>query len=155
MDDKNEKKLVLRDSDSSLEVQTIDLKGAIPSLKDAQELPVDLCGNYWTPENPGEIKKVIFLEIKPQKVLSQSTGELIDLDCVVFAEQNDKGDLVTVINGSIRLVGSLQPYVESGTIKHGTMLKITFLGKRKNKTNANFSDNWSVKPMRIDLSAAG
>lgn len=35
MDDKNEKKLVLRDSDSSLEVQTIDLKGAIPSLKDA------------------------------------------------------------------------------------------------------------------------
>ncbi len=30
------KKLVLRDSDSSLEVQTIDLKGAIPSLKDAQ-----------------------------------------------------------------------------------------------------------------------
>ena len=47
------------------------------------------------------------------------------------------------------------PYVESGTIKHGTMLKITFLGKRKNKTNANFSDNWSVKPMRIDLSAAG
>ena len=54
------KKLVLRDSDSSLEVQTIDLKGAIPSLKDAQELPVDLCGNYWTQRIPENLKGDIF-----------------------------------------------------------------------------------------------
>lgn len=151
-----ENELSLRKNESSLDVQTVDLNsGDIPSLKDAQELPIDLCGNYWTPENPGEYKKVIFLEIKPQKVLSQSTGELIDLDCAVFAEQNENGDLVTVMNGSIRLVGTLQPYIESGTIKHGTLLKITFMGKRKNKTNSYSSDNWSIKPLRIDLSAVG
>lgn len=155
MNDKDEKELVLRENNFSLEVQTLDLQGTIPSLNDAQELPVDLCGNYWTPENPGESKKVIFLEIKPQKVLSQSTGELIDLECVVLAEQNEKGDLVTIINGSIRLVGALQPYVESGIVRYGTVLKITFLGKRKNKTNANFSDIWSVKPLRINLPVAG
>ena len=146
-----ENELSVRENKSSLEVQTIDLSGNIPSLKDANELPIDLCGNYWTPESPGEFKKVIFLDIKPQKVLSQSTGELIDLDCVIFAEQNDNGDLITTMNGSIRLVGALQPYVENGTIRKGTMLKITFMGKKKNKTNANFSDNWSVKPIRINL----
>lgn len=151
-----ENELSLRESESSLDVQTVDLNsGNIPSLKDAQELPIDLCGNYWTPEMPGEYKKVIFLEIKPQKVLSaQGTGELIDLDCAVFAEQNENGDLVTIMNGSRRLVGILEPYITSGVIKHGTMLKITFMGKRKNKTNSYSSDNWSIKPLRIALPAA-
>ncbi|MCO7112496.1 hypothetical protein NIB75_07700 [Bacteroides uniformis] len=44
----NEKDLVLRDS--AFEIQTADLsKNELPSLEDAQELPIDLCGNYWTP----------------------------------------------------------------------------------------------------------
>lgn len=153
--DNNEKDLVLREKESSLDVQTVDLSGDIPSLKDAKELPVDLCGNYWSPVNPGEFKKVIFLDIKPQKVLSQSNGELIDLDCVIFAEQNENGDLTTAINGSVRLVGALQPYFEAGTIKKGTVLKITYMGRKKNKTNANSSDNWSIKPLRINLPDVG
>ena len=45
--DNNEKDLILREQESSLDVQTIDLSGDIPSLKEAKELPVDLCGNYW------------------------------------------------------------------------------------------------------------
>lgn len=147
-----ENELDIVKNESSLEVQTIDLNGEIPSLKNAQELPIDLCGNYWTPENAGEWKKLIFIEIKPQKVLSaQGTGELIDLDCAVFAEQNDNGDLVTIMNGSRRLVGILEPYVSEGKIKNGTLLKVTFMGKRKNKTNSYSSDNWSIKPLRIPL----
>ena len=149
--------LVIKESESSLDIQTVDLNsGNIPSLKDAQELPIDLCGNYWTPEMPGEYKKVIFLEIKPQKVLSaQGNGEVIDLDCAIFAEQNENGDLVTLMNGSRRLVGILEPYIANGTIRHGTLLKITFMGKRKNKTNSYSSDNWSIKPIRINLPVAG
>lgn len=142
-------------SESPFEVQTVDLNGNLPSLKDAQELPIDLCGNYWTPEMPGESKRVFFVEVKPQKVLSaQGTGELIDLDCAVFAEQNEEGALITVTNGSRRLVGILEQYVNEGLIKRGTPLKITFMGKRKNKTNSYSSDNWSVKPLRINLSTA-
>ena len=77
----NEKDLVLRDS--AFEIQTADLsKNELPSLEDAQELPIDLCGNYWTPEHAGEFKKMFFVEIKPQKVLSATNpDELIDLDC--------------------------------------------------------------------------
>ncbi|WP_300701261.1 hypothetical protein [Bacteroides sp.] len=151
------KELTLKEKESAFEVQAVDLSmNTLPSLEDAQELPIDLCGNYWTPENPGEYKRVFFVEIKPQKVLSATgNGQLIDLDCAFFVEQNPEGNLVTITNGSRRLVGMLEQYVESGLIKNGTPLKITFMGKRKNKTNNFSSDNWSVKPLRIELSVAG
>lgn len=39
--------LVTRDKESSFAVQAADLsKNDLPSLEDAQELPIDLCGNY-------------------------------------------------------------------------------------------------------------
>lgn len=146
--------LIVR-NESPFEIQTADLsKNELPSLSDAQEMPIDLCGNYWTPEIPGESKRVFFVEIKSQKVLSATgNGELIDLDCATFLEQTKDGTIQTVTNGSRRLVGMLEQYVENGFIKNGTPLKITFMGKRKNKTNNFSSDSWSVKPLRIELPA--
>lgn len=152
-----ENEVVVREKESAFEVQTADLSSnSFPSLKDAQELPIDLCGNYWTPEMPGEFKRMFFVEIKSQKVLSaNNTGELIDLDCATFLEQSEDGTIQTVTNGSRRLVGILEQYVENGLIRNGTPLKITFMGKRKNKTNNFSSDSWSVRPLRIELSVAG
>lgn len=152
-----ENEVVVREKESAFEVQTADLSSnSLPSLKDAQELPIDLCGNYWTPEMPGEFKRMFFVEIKSQKVLSaNNTGELIDLDCATFLEQSEDGTIQTVTNGSRRLVGILEQYVENGLIRNGTPLKITFMGKRKNKTNNFSSDSWSVRPLRIELSVAG
>lgn len=149
----NERDLTVREKDSPFEVVTADLsRNELPSLKDAEELPIDLCGNYWTPEVPGEFKRMFFVEIKPQKVLSATgNGELIDLDCATFLEQTEDGTIQTVTNGSRRLVGILEQYVDNGLIRNGTPLKITYMGKRKNKTNTYQSDNWSVKPLRIDL----
>ena len=140
----NEKDLVLRDS--AFEIQTADLsKNELPSLEDAQELPIDLCGNYWTPEHAGEFKKMFFVEIKPQKVLSATNpDELIDLDCATFLEKTVNGTVQTVTNGSRRLVGILEQYLENGSLKSGMPLKITYMGKKKNKTNNFQSDNWSV-----------
>ena len=149
------KELALKEQESSFEIQAADLSTSdLPSLEDAQELPVDLCGNYWTPEPAGEFKKMFFVEIKPQKVLSATgTGELIDLDCATFLERSEDGIVQTVTNGSRRLVGILEQYIENGSLKSGVPLKITYMGKRKNKTNNFQSDNWSVKPLRINLSA--
>ena len=102
------------------------------------------------------LEKVYFVEIKPQKVLSAtSTGELIDLDCATFLEKSADGTVQTVTNGSRRLVGILEQYIENGSLKSGMPLKITYMGKRKNKTNNFQSDNWSVKPLRINLPVAG
>lgn len=147
------KELALKEQESSFEIQTADLSTSdLPSLEDAQELPVDLCGNYWTPEHAGEFKKMFFVEIKPQKVLSATgTGELIDLDCATFLEQTEDGTIQTVTNGSRRLVGILEQYVSNGIIRNGTPLKITYMGKRKNKTNNFTSDSWSVKPLRMAI----
>ena len=134
------------------EVQKIDLSGNLPDLKDANEIHIDLCGNYWTPEKEGEMKRLYFVEIKPQKVLSSAgTGEIIDLDCAVFLEQKTDGTVQTVTNGSRRLVGVLESYVVQGYIGHGTPLQITYMGKRKNKSNNFSSDSWSIKPLMIRI----
>lgn len=148
----SENELSLR-TDSAFEIQTADLSTDLPSLDDAKELPIDLCGNYWTPEHAGEFKKMFFVDIKPQKVLSATNpDELIDLDCATFLEKLKDGTVQTVTNGSRRLVGILEQYIGNGSLKRGTALKITYMGKRKNKTNNFHSDNWSVRPLRINLS---
>ena len=142
---------LVRQESNVLQVMAVDLTKNLPDLSKANELPVDLSGNYWTPESPGETKRLFFVEIKPQKVLSANgTGELIDLDCAVFLEQTATG-ISTVTNGSRRLVGVLESYVDAGQIKQGTPLQITYNGKKKNKSNGFQSDNWSIKPLIIQI----
>ena len=157
MSKENEKDLAVREQESSFEIQAADLSTSdLPSLDDAQELPIDLCGNYWTPEHVGEFKKMFFAEIKLQKVLSATNAdELISLKCATFLERAEDGTVQTVTNGSRRLVGIIEQYIENGSLKSGVPLKITYMGKRKNKTNNFQSDNWSVKPLRINLLVAG
>ncbi|WP_418894200.1 hypothetical protein [Limibacterium fermenti] len=136
----------------AFEVQKVDLKGDLPDLSKANEMPVDLCSDYWTPEAAGEMKRLYFVEIKPQKVSSaNSSGEIIDLDCAVFLEQKPDGSVQTITNGSRRLVGVLESYAAQGMIGHGTPLQITYLGKRKNKSNNFSSDSWSIKPLIINI----
>ena len=142
---------LVRQESNVLQVMAVDLTKNLPDLSKANELPVDLSGNYWTPESQGETKRLFFVEIKPQKVLSANgTGELIDLDCAVFLEQTATG-ISTVTNGSRRLVGVLESYVDAGQIKQGTPLQITYNGKKKNKSNGFQSDNWSIKPLIIQI----
>lgn len=137
---------------SAFDIQTVDLsKGILPGLDDAQELPFDMAGDYWSPEKSGESKSVYFVEIKTQKVLSANgTGELIDLDCAVFIELQE-GIAHTILNGSRRLVGTLEQLLAAARLKQGMPLKITYMGKKKNKSNGFSSDNWSIKPLVIQL----
>lgn len=137
---------------NSFEVQKVDLSGKLPDLNRAEEMPIDLSGNYWTPEKEGEMKRLYFVDIKLQKVLSANgTGEIIDLECAVFLEQKEDGTVQTITNGSRRLVGVLESYVVQGYIGHGTPLQITFLGKKKNRTNNFSSDSWSIKPLIVKI----
>ncbi len=125
----------------------IDLNGELPDLSKADVFPFDLMADYWTPEGTGESKRVIFDRIAERAVADQQTGETIDLECAFFLEQQGGGELKTVSNGSKRLVGALQAY----NIQKGTPLLITYLGKRKNRTNQFSSDVWSIKPLRIAI----
>lgn len=147
-----ETKDIVKRTETAFDVQPVDLQtGNLPDLSKADVMPVDLTGNYWTPEKEGESKRLFFVDIRPEKVLSSSgTGEIIDLDCAVFIEQAE-GSVKTITNGSRRLVGVLESYLMQGLIGQGTPLLITYLGKKRNKTNQFSSDNWSIKPLRIEI----
>lgn len=126
------------------ELNTFDLRSRLPDLDKAEVLPLDLMSDYWTPEKEGETKRVFFQRIGIRDVLDQETEEVFQLECAFFVEKV-KGDIKSVVNGSKRLVGS----IEANNIQHGTPLQITYLGKRNNSTNAYKSDNWSIKPLIV------
>jgi len=118
----------------------------IDSLETAHAAPVDLMSDYWSPEMPGESKKVIFDRIENTPVLDQGTGEVLDLDCAFFFVK-ESGNIKRIRNGSKRLVGAIQSF----GLASGTPLEIRYLGKKSNKTNQYKSDNWSIKPLIINV----
>ena len=119
----------------------------LPDLADAEEIPLDLMSDYWSPENAGEFKNVFFVGIDESPVLDQNSGEMIQLECGFFLEKDKAGQVKQIRNGSKRLVGAMI----ANNVQRGTALKITFMGKKKNRTNPNMSDNWSIKPLRINI----
>lgn len=140
---------VTKTENTNGQLQSFDLMGKLPNLADAKVIPADLTSEYWTPEKEGEFKLVFFQEIKNSTYTDEKTGETIELPCVVFLEQKQNGELKTIRNGSKRLVASLEDAVHQGKISTGTPLRIEFLGKQKNATNAFQSDRWSVKPLFV------
>ena len=119
------------------------VNGELPDLDQAEELNVDLMDDYWSPEEPGESKKVFFQKIDTRRVLDQQTGEVIDLECAFFMEKDPKtGNYRTISNGSKRLVGALQ----ANGVTKGMPLMITYKGKKKTQ-GGNSCDNWSIRPL--------
>lgn len=128
-------------------LKTADLNNVetLPNLAEAKELAFDLMSSYWTPEAAGESKLCFFLKIDTRDVLDQSSGEIISLECAFFLEQKADGERSQISNGSKRLVGAIL----AAGIQPGTPLKITYKGKKRNRTNQFMSDDWSVKPLII------
>lgn len=121
--------------------QLIKLKD-IPNLEeDYEPNSVDLSFEYWTPEEEGERKRVIFWEIATRTVPDhQDANKIVDLPCAVFIQPDNEGGFSTVANGSRRLVALF----ENSEIEQGTPVQVTYKGKAKNRTNSNMSDRWSV-----------
>ena len=118
----------------------------LPDLSKAEVNPVELSGEYWSPESEGETKRVFFAGLAEENVLEMETGENRTLVVAKFVEQKD-GKLRAVRNGSRRLVGIFEQFANA--VKPGDAFEITYLGKKKNSTNSFKSDNWSVKPLVI------
>lgn len=116
----------------------------LPNLSEAEVDPVELSGEYWTPENEGESKRVFFAGLVEESVLEMESGETRQLVVAKFVEQRD-GKLRAIRNGSRRLVGIFEQF--ANTVKPGDAFEITYLGKKKNSTNSFKSDNWSVRPL--------
>lgn len=118
----------------------------LPDLDAADVLPLDLMSDYWSPENLGESKRLIFVKLDVALVKDQATEEVVELPCAFFLEKSQE-KVVQIRNGSRRLVGA----IEAAGIQPGTPLLVTYLGKKNNRTNAYKSDNWSIKPLLIKI----
>jgi len=119
----------------------------LPNLHTAEVSPRELSSEYWTPEDHGEYKVGVILEIK-QENYEDAQGETVVLPCVIMLAQNEDLTFNTIRNGSKRLVATIEAAVESGEVVYGTTaVKIAYIGKKKNKTNSFQSDRWSVKPL--------
>ena len=120
----------------------------LPDLTQATPEPVEMSGEYWTPEEVGESRRLFFFGLNIENVVDMESGETRELPVVQFVEGDGKGGVRSVRNGSRRLVGIFESFAQS--IKQGDAFEIVYLGKKKNKNNSFKSDNWSVK--RLNLS---
>lgn len=126
-------------------VTTVDFRH-LPDLSQAEPEPVELSGEYWTPEKEGETRRLFFVGLNMENVVDMESGETRELLVAQFAENVD-GNLRAIRNGSRRLVGIFESF--AATIKPGDAFEITYLGKKKNASNSFRSDNWSVKRLII------
>jgi hypothetical protein len=115
--------------------------GEFASLDEAEEFPVELLSDYWTPSKEGETKRMYFARFEEKAVVDKQTGEIKTLKTAYFVEPSKEGTAKVISNSSRRLVGALE---DSG-VKQGTALSITYAGKVRNKTNQFSSDNWVIK----------
>lgn len=114
------------------------------ALNKAEALPFELTPNYWTPTMQGECRKLVFSKIVNEKYQDTKTDETIELETAHFTEFKE-GVAQVVKNAGWRLVKAVRDF------QPGTILMITYLGKKKNSTNSFMSDSWSVKPLLIKI----
>ena len=103
-----------------------------------------------TDEMPkGRIIRCLYAGVEGRKILDKETGEEKTLYCAIFVTLED-GRKVTYESASKPLVGVLQDGEMMGHIKpHQSWLEITYLGKKKNKTNAFSSAQWNVDVLEL------
>lgn len=120
----------------------------LPDLHGAEVSPRELSSTYWTPEEKREYKVGVVMELKEESYTNDQTEEKVMLPCIIMISQEKDGSFNTIRNGSKRLFTTIESAIESGEIVlEKTPIKIEYLGKTKNKTNAFKSDRWSVKPI--------
>lgn len=111
-------------------------------LSEFEVASCDLAFEYWSPEKEGEQKRLVFQCIQTRSVPDHNNdGREVSLPCAVFLCPGESaGEIKTIVNGSKRLVAVF----ENNLIAEGTPVQITYKGKKRNRTNANMSDDWSV-----------
>ena len=122
----------------------------LPNLHEKAVSFRELSSEYWTPEEKGEYKVGVIMDVKEETYNNNETGEDIMLPCIIMLAQNEDSTFRTIRNGAKRLVATVESAIENGSLILGeTPVKIEYLGKQRNKTNSFSSDKFSVKPIII------
>jgi len=135
----------VQDTDQQTSIVNLDNANSLPDLSEAQEVPMDLMSEYWTPEEEGETKRVFFDRVETVSRTDQDTGEVSELECAFFYENGQEG-IRSVYSASVRLVALFK----ERDLPRGSAYKITYQGKKKNATNSFSSDRWQVRPLKVN-----
>ena len=122
----------------------------LPNLHESQVSERELSSTYWSPENEGEYKVGVVIDLTEEDYVNESTSEVVKLPSIIMLSQEIDGSFNTIRNSSKRLVATLEKAINDGeVVLQKTPVRITFKGKEKNKTNSYMSDRWSVKPINL------
>ena len=128
---------------------SLDTQKQLPDLAKSKKHFVPLSIEYWTPESEGEEKLVYVHSVGLHEVNDMETGEIKELECVMFLEK--QADVVKrYINAGRVLVGNIKDAIRRNEIIEGTTLTpvaIKYLGKKKNKSNSKESNAWQIIPL--------
>ena len=116
----------------------------IPSLAGCEIESADLAYEYWTPETEGEMRRVYFMGVESMDVPDhQDRDKMVTLESAVMLEETTEGEFRTIVNASVRLRSILE------RLETPKAVQITYRGKKKNRSNGNMSDDWSVVTLAV------
>ncbi len=119
--------------------------GALPDLSKATAAPIPINGDYWTPKEIGEKRRMFFMDLRTETVIDQQSGQDVELPVAYFVYPVN-GRNTVVRQGGIRLTSVFANFVNTGTIVAGMAFEITYLGKQRT-TKGNNVDTWSIVPL--------
>ena len=152
IDEKQEEQLSTAESQSpdtkpgtqkATDTAVINLEGdALPDLNTYKPKNINLDQEYWSPEESGETKRMIFMKIVQNDAIPDfnDPGEYVEKDCAYFIGQSKQGYQI-IKCAAARLVSLCE------SLTPGGIYDFTYTGRKKNKTN-NFESNvFAVNPV--------
>lgn len=145
----------VRPEERSKLTQTVrfDLNGAQNEAIDLSQLVpknVNLVMEYWNTDGAaeGETKRVIFMRVEEQDRIPDynDSQNLVEKPCAYFVEQGPNG-LQIMRCAASRLVSSAR------LMQEGEAYEITYLGKKKNRSNNNLSARFAIQPLELQKAA--
>lgn len=140
-----EKELIKQETEVTFDVNAEVFKSDLPDLSKAEASVLPVNGEYWTPTHEGETKRLFYVGLK-EETFTNEKGEDVELPVAYFVEYKD-GRKEVVRQAGRRLAGWFEGM--ANRVLPGTPFEITYLGKKKNNTNANITDRWSIKELII------
>jgi hypothetical protein len=158
------KEIAVKEASSGLSTNTVKAPRFTPEqiaeadIEKAEKLPdltalkkhfMPLNVEYWAAKEEGETKNVFIAGIDFHEVPDLESGEIKSIECVLMLEPTEDS-LMRYINASKVLVGSIRDSISRGDIQPMSTLtpvSITYLGQKKNRSNAKLSARWKITPL--------
>lgn len=140
--------------EQTTEISTIPV---LPSLADAEVSPVSITATYLDVDelDKGWSIRCFYggLSERDHEVVDKDSGEIEikKLKSVMMITQSEDGGMMTYESAAAVLVSTLEEKEKQGLLTmYKSAFQLTFLGKKKNKTNGFSSARWDVRMLSFN-----